>query len=327
MYNQRCLRKFFGTLIMSDILSKLNQSLSSGLKKGLSGFLWIMKIILPVSLLVALVQWTGWFSYLDFLLKPVMALINLPPEAFLPIVAGLFTDVYGSIAAMATLPFSLEQMALIAIFSTISHSLIIEGIIQGKSGINITKITVIRITASVLAVLLVSQFFTGTAQSIGVAEIAPGIPLTDVLIKWGSDILILAVKVFLIVIAVMISQEILISLGLIKYFLKLFKPVMKLMGLSDGVTTAWLVAVLGGVTIGAVVIIDECRKGLVSTEELEYLHVSIGINHSMIEQIAVYGALGLNVIWIVFPRLLMSVIAVQTLRGWKKLKQKFSPRA
>ena len=312
---------------MPDFMLQLGQSSFSGFIKGLRGFFWIMKIILPVSLLIALVQWTGWLSYLEFILIPLMALINLPPEAFLPIVAGMFADVYGSIAAMITLPFSIEQMTLIAIFSTISHSIIMEGIIQSKSGINFIKIISIRIATSALTVLLVSQFFPGTAYTIGGAEIVSGIPLTDVLLTWVSDMLTLAVQVFLIVIAVMIGQEILISMGLIKYLQKLFKPVMKLMGLSDGVTVAWLVAIFAGVTVGAAVIIDECRKDLVSAEELEYLHVSIGINHSIIEHTAILGALGMNMVWLAVPRLLTAVITVHALRGWRKLKQIFYPRA
>ncbi len=68
---------------MPDFMNQLGQSSFFGFKKGLLGFLWIMKIILPVSLLIALVQWTGWLSYLEFILKPLMALINLPPEALL----------------------------------------------------------------------------------------------------------------------------------------------------------------------------------------------------------------------------------------------------
>ncbi|MFH1775547.1 MAG: iron transporter, partial [Chloroflexota bacterium] len=74
------------------------------------------------------------------------------------------------------------------------------------------------------------------------------------------------------------------------------------------------------VTYGAAIIIEECKKGLVSAEELEYLQISIGINHSMIEQIAIYGALGLNVVFIVLPRLFTAIIAVWLIRGWRKLK-------
>jgi hypothetical protein len=72
-----------------------------------------------------------------------MRLINLPGEAALPIISGVLIGPYATIAIVTVIPFSLEQITLIAIFSMIAHSLIIEGIIQHKSGINAAKITLI----------------------------------------------------------------------------------------------------------------------------------------------------------------------------------------
>jgi len=305
---------------MSDYRNRLKQSLILGTKKGLRSFIWIVKIILPVSLVVVLIQWFGLTYYLDFVFRPIMQLINLPPEAFLPILAGIFADVYGSIAVMLTLPFSQEQMTLIAIFSTISHSLIIEGIIQARSGINIFKITIFRLIAAGLTVLMVSWLFEGTAESIGAFEVAARVPIAELLITWGLDMLVLLGQILAVIVLAMIFQEVLISLGLIKYLFNFFKPIIRFMGLPSRVTFAWLVAVLAGVTYGAAIIIEESKKGLVSAEELGYLQISIGINHSMIEQIAIYGALGLNVAFIVLPRLLTAIIAVWLIRGWKKLK-------
>ncbi|MFC1896953.1 hypothetical protein ACFLX8_00045 [Chloroflexota bacterium] len=279
-----------------------------------------MKIILPVSFLVVLIQWFGLIYHLDFVFRPLMKLINLPPEAFLPILAGIFADVYGSIAVMVSLPFSREQMTLIAIFSTISHALVIEGAIQARSGINVFKITLLRLIAASLAVLMVSWLFEGTEESIGTLEIAASVPLIELLTTWGLDTLALLGQIFAVIMLAMIIQEVLISLGLIKYLFNYFQPIINLMGLPHRMTFAWLAAILAGVTFGAAIIIEECKKGIVSKEEMEYLQISIGINHSMIEQIAIYGTLGLNVAFIVLPRLLTAIIAVWFIRGWRKLK-------
>ncbi|GAF87439.1 unnamed protein product, partial [marine sediment metagenome] len=74
-----------------------------------------------------------------------MAQINLPAQAALPIVAAMLTSFYAALAIMTVVPFSPEQMILIAIFITIAHMLIVEGIIQSKSGIRFAKISVIRL--------------------------------------------------------------------------------------------------------------------------------------------------------------------------------------
>ena len=53
----------------------------AGLKKGWSGFLWMMKIIFPISLCTAILDWSGLLRHLDFLLKPLMGFLSLPPAA------------------------------------------------------------------------------------------------------------------------------------------------------------------------------------------------------------------------------------------------------
>jgi len=57
-------------------------------------------------------------------------------------------------------------------------------------------------------------------------------------------------------------------------------------------------------------------------EELERLHISIGINHSIIEDPAIFAVLGLHIFWLLVPRLIMAIIAVQIYRGIRFIKEK-----
>jgi hypothetical protein len=91
-------------------------------------------------------------------LKPAMGWLSLPPEAALPIITGLLIGIYGGIGVMASLPLTSDQMTLIAVFLLIAHNLIQEGIIQGKSGIHIVKITLARLLVAVAAVIVVAPF-------------------------------------------------------------------------------------------------------------------------------------------------------------------------
>ena len=87
-----------------------------------------------------------------------MATLNLPPSAVLPLLIGILVGPPASIASMAALSLSIEQMTLIAIFLLISHALIQEGIIQSKSGLSIFKATLFRLAASILAVVVAAWF-------------------------------------------------------------------------------------------------------------------------------------------------------------------------
>jgi len=74
-----------------------------------------------------------------------------------------------------------------------------------------------------------------------------------------------------------------------------------------------------GLAYGAAVIVEEAEKGHLSREELERLHLSIGINHAIIEDPSLFLALGLGAFWLWAPRLIMAILAVHLLRLWQSL--------
>lgn len=308
---------------MSNFKTQLKRGVLAGVKKGWSSFVWLCKIVIPVSFLVALLQWTGWLNELDFFLNPLMGLINLPPEATIPIIAGMLANMYAVIAIIAVIPFTIEQMTLVAIFTLISHSLIMEGIIQHKSGINVIKITLFRIIAAILTVLVVSQFLGDTSQSIAVpVGLAVQTPFLQVLKTWALDMIGLLIKIFGIIMFIMIMLEALKSLGWIEYSLKFFRPLMRILGLSDRTAMMCVSAIIFGLGYSGALIMEEAKSGVLTKEELEPLHISIGINHSMVEDPALLGALGLNIFWMWVPKLITAIVAVHTYRSIRFLKNK-----
>jgi hypothetical protein len=78
--------------------------------------------------------------------------------------------------------------------------------------------------------------------------------------------------------------------------------------------------VLFGVAFGGAIIKEEFEGGYLTSEDLERLHISIGINHSVIEDPIIFMLLGLHLFWLVVPRLAASVVAVYVLMGWQKLR-------
>jgi len=308
---------------MSPSRGQLRSVLLMGARKGRKSFIWICKLLIPISFLAVIIQWSGWLYEVMPLLDPAMRLINLPGAAALPILSGMLIGPYTTIAIISVLPFSLEQMTLIAIFTMIAHSLTIESIIQHRAGIHAAKITLIRIGGAILAVLIVSQFFTNTTQDIVMpAALTAATSFTEVLKVWAVETGWLLAKILGIVMAVMIGLESLKSLGWVEYLLKVFQPAMRILGLSRRAAMLWITAVLFGVLYGGAVIIEEAGRAGLSKDELEYLNISIGINHSMVEDPALYLALGLNAFWLWIPRLVTAIVAVQAYRAVKYLKGK-----
>jgi hypothetical protein len=307
----------------------IREAVRAGAVKGWDGFVWMMKIVVPVSLLTTLLDRSGWLARIDFLLQPAMGLLSLPPEAALPLLIGMLANIYGGIAAMVVLPLTLAQMTLVAIFLLTAHNLIQEGIIQAKSGLPPLKATLFRIGAATATVLCVAPFLDGGSAPAGLAAgVAEAVrPWGAVLQGWAGTTLRLAVKIFFIIFVIMILMEILKRTGWVHTIVKICAPFLRLMGLAPKVGLLWMTAVIFGLAYGGAVIVEETRNGDLSRAELETLHLSIGINHSMVEDPILFMALGLSAFWLYIPRLIMAIVTVRLLNLWYRLTGPKPPAA
>ncbi len=281
----------------------------------------MLKILVPISFLTFLLDFSGWITKMDIILAPVMSVISLPPIAALPIIIGLFTGIYGAVAAMMVLPFSMDQMTLIAIFLLISHNMIVEGAIQGKSGINPIKATLFRLMASVVTVVIVAWFLDPQTAASGIqkSKTLSGASFASLLRTWSFKTAYLCIKIFVIIMTVMILLEIMKHYNLIQQILKAVNPILKLIGLDKKVGMLWLTAGMFGIAYGGAVIVEETKENSYSDKELSRLHVSIGINHAMIEDPSLFLPLGINAFWLWIPRVITAVVAVHLLNLWYKL--------
>ena len=273
----------------------------------------MLKILVPISLLTSLLAWSGWLHRLDVVFEPLMGVIGLPPMAALPLIVGLLTGIYGGIAAMAPLPLTVDQMTLLAIFLLISHNLIQEGVIQSKSGLSALKATLFRLIAAITTVFIISRLIgpETTANALKAAPVIHQLPFFAMLKSWAIATLVLSGKIFVIIIALMIILEIMKNFNLIDRLVGVMAPVLKILGLGRQTGFMWLTAAIFGLSYSAAVIVTEAQEGHLSKDELEHLHISIGINHAMIEDIALFLMLGLGFFWLFVPRLTAAIIAVQ----------------
>jgi hypothetical protein len=309
--------------------SELRRAVLAGLTKGWHGYIWMMKIIIPISLLTAVLEWSGLLEKAHGIIAPVMSLLELPPVAALPLIIGIFTGIYGGVASMAVLPLTVNEMTLIAIFLLIAHNLIQEGAIQGKSGIHPIKATAFRLGIAIITVLIVGQFLGTPDQH---AQVLAATPVRHesyvaMLQEWGFITFGLAIKIFFIIMFVLTLLEIMKSRGWIDVIIKRLSPLLRAMGLSRRVGILWMTAVVFGLTYGGAVIVEETRRDVLTRDELEELHLSIGINHSMIEDPSLFLPLGLSPFWLWIPRLLVAIIAVRLLTAWFIIRDRFSAGA
>jgi len=308
----------------------IKEGFSTGIRKGWAGFIWMMKILVPISLFTALLAWSGLIERSNFLIQPLLSWLRLPAMAALPLLIGMLTGIYGGIASMAVLPLTREQMTLIAIFLLTAHNLIQEGVIQGKSGLHPLKATLFRLLAAVVTVMVSGRLLevSPDASAAGAAGLVRGSQtFTAMLFAWLRTTTILSAEIFAIIMSLLTLLQIFKALGWIDRVVRALRPLLRAFGLSDKAGILWMTAAVFGLAYGAAVIVEEAKEGYLSKDELEVLHLSIGINHSLIEDPALFLPFGLSAFWLWVPRIITAVIAVRLFTWWQAaLKARLSAR-
>ena len=65
-----------------------------------------------------------------------------------------------------------------------------------------------------------------------------------------------------------------------------------------------------GIVYGGAVIIEEAKEHHIQKSELMKLHLSMGVNHSLIEDPILFLSLGLNPFWLWVPRIIAAILFV-----------------
>ena len=301
------------------------------LRNALKTALWIIRIIIPVSFIVTLLDFYGVIEWISIYTAPLFRLIGLQGNAAVVYFSSLFLPLYAPIAIIATLPLSLREITILALMCLITHNLPIECAVQRRSGTPFWQTLVIRLTFSILGGILLnlilpesltlSPCFRGTSEPTVLSHMAKNAEgvlnpqfstLNSQLLNWLNNTASLCIKIILIITALMYGQFLLKRYGIINKIARPLAPLMRLCGLQPSSAFLWLVAQIVGLTYGAGIMAQEIKESGADREELHRINLHISVNHSLIEDTAIFYMLGVAWYFLVIPRLIFAIIIVQT---------------
>ena len=85
---------------MPTVKQRFASCCRTGLAEGLRTSLWLLKFMIPVSLGVTLLAWTGALQWAAGWLRPAFVLLGLPPESVVAFLSAALLNIYSGIAAM-----------------------------------------------------------------------------------------------------------------------------------------------------------------------------------------------------------------------------------
>lgn len=306
-------------IAMTEILARTRKALASGASAGLKTTLFLVKIMVPVSLAVSLLDWSGLLAWLARLVAPAMGLLGLPGEAALVMLSAMLLNNYSAIAVMGTMPLGAREVTILAIIALTAHNLIVETAVMKKTGSSAFKMVVMRVFWALAAGFVFNLLLPGdrSTEAAGQTVAAARPEFLSMLAAWGLSTLKLVVKVILLVLVIMVAQRLMEEFGLMDILSKATSPAMRVFGLSESASFLWIILNVVGYAYGAAVIMERVKDGKMKAQEADLFNHHAGLCHSLFEDTALYAAIGAPLFWITVPRLIMAT-AVVWFERWRR---------
>jgi len=280
------------------------------LPKGLKTAYWLLKITIPVSFAVVMLDYFGGIDFIAGYTTPVFKLIGLPGVAAIVLITSVFTNIYSVIAVLTTLALPTREGTIIAVMCLISHGFIIETAVLRKTGSSVVRMLLLRLTASFLVGWFMNLLMPGTASVISEELVREKLIFSDVFINWLIVITKTVIKILVLVNLLLIAQKILEEFGLMDLLVIPLKPLMKVFGLPQNTSFSWIAANFLGLAYGSAIIIDQLETKKMSKNDADTLNHHIALSHSQLEDPLLFLTLGFSMGWLIFPRLIIAIVVV-----------------
>jgi spore maturation protein SpmB len=288
-----------------------------GVKNGLS----LLVLMVPISFLVAILDWAGGMRIFSQAISPAFNLFGLPGSAALAFVSGALLNCYSAIAIMIALPLSPREITILSLMVLFSHNLPIELSVQKKTGSSILLMLFYRLGAGVLAGVALNLLMPGHVPSMlepsQARQAVAMVPFSAMLITWTQGSLTLIIKIMLIIMGLMILNQFLKESGVMPYLMELLSPLLKVVGLTKETAYLFIVANTLGLAYGSGVMLGEKQEGRIADKSIRELNVFIATCHSLLEDTLLFVAIGASLFWVTLPRLIVAGCAVWVYR-WVK---------
>ena len=299
-----------------------NHIVLRALKKSVHTSLWLLKIILPISLLVRFLDYYGMLAYLADFLDPVFVFMGLPGSTSIIFITSIFLPLYAPLAIITSMSITLRELTILALMCQISHNLPVESAIQAKTGTSFRAMTTLRIVASIVTGIVLNLILP---QEMGMplfvqTDVVAMTSVGDVLLLWLKSSLNIALLIATIVFMLNLLYNLLEAYRLIPKLSKVVEPLLRFFGLPVSTAFLWLIGYIVGLAYGGALMMDQMKEGKVTKSDASLLNYHLAVSHSVLEDNLLFVALGVSIWWILGVRFVMAWIVVWMRRFVLRLK-------
>lgn len=293
-----------------------------------STFWEIARIMLPIMVLIRAADTFGLIEAMSPALRPVMALVNLPPEAAIVCITSILVGIYGAIAALPVLAgydLTAAQVTSICAILLIAHALPIEQAIVRRAGGSFWGTSFLRLIGALFAALLIdlSSRWTGyLSEPQGFVNIEQFLQEDQSHLEWLISSAKGMAMVFLILAVLLVMMDAFDRFGITKIVNRLFSPIIRLSGLERSVTSITTAGLLLGLAFGGGLIIARGSDPSISPKAKYYALCWLSICHGIIEDFSLMVLIGGD-FWVLFAgRFALTLVMIRALMLWHDFRGK-----
>ncbi len=294
------------------------------LKKSGKTSVWLLKLILPISLVFRLLDYSGLLVFFADYLNPVFTHLGLPGSTAIIFISSIFLPLYAPLAIITSMTLTLRELTILALMCQVAHNLPVESAIQAKTGTSFWAMFSVRIFMSIIIGFVLNLILPQNMGMPSFLQTAPEMmnTLGDVLIAWLITSLRISILIITVVTILMITYRLLEEYNLISKLSKSIEPLLKIFGLPKSTGFLWLIGNIVGLAYGGALMIDQMKDGKVSKAEGSLLNYHLAISHSILEDNLLFVALGVSIWWVLATRLIAAWIVVWLRRLFLNFKSR-----
>ena len=283
------------------------------LKEACSTTVTLLKIMIPISIIVKILDYYGLIDVIGNYLSPVMGVVGLPGEFGLVWATAMVTNIYGALVVFFNLSlvntYSVSQVTILACMILVAHTLPIEARIAQKAGVRLWFTVFFRVFCAFIFGLMLSIIFStfGLLQNNNKILWQPSIE-NPTLTQWILGELRNYIMIFLIILGLLLFMKILKNIGIIDKLNNFLKPSLRFMGMSKNAAPIAIIGTTLGLSYGGALIIKEAKSKVLSKKDVFYSLSLMDLNHSMIEDTLLMLAIGASIVGVLIGRALFTII-------------------
>ncbi len=285
----------------------------SVLKETYRTALTIFKIMIPVSVGVKILEYTGMLDLLGEALSPLMKLVGLPGATGVVWASAMLSNIYGGMIAFASIQGGISlttaQVTVLSLIMLVAHTFPIELQVAYRAGVRLPVIFVIRFGFALLGGMILNAIYTtfSWGQSKSTFNWMPK-EESLTLDTWLWAELERYGYVVISIFCLLLVMRVLKISGLLDLLSKALAPILGLLGISQAVIPMAVIGLTTGLLYGGALIIKETEEKEIPKLDIFYAMLMMGLCHALVEDSLLMISLGADFLGVVIFRIAFAVL-------------------